>query len=806
MMDPFDTQFLLILAPVLLIVVLFLSFWLLTREASYDEALARHRRQVGLSFTTPAATSRKGDRKKSKKKDCGVVGGGERYGGDSDSELRALELMDAVATSVEELSAALETPSPADTPPALRNRRKKKPQQPTAEDPASTCKSQSPLPFSKLPSPPPAEPVNRKKESERKQRNEADDLQLDTRVDQDPVPVAKNTLETMETKPNKGPTSQDTHTSPIRGGKRRSSSKKQKAEPVLVDEPLIQATVYIPLMDRDAGAPTHSHSEPTSPTKTNHRKQKKEPNKENSWMKLEEVLSCLRRLPLATEEVSSVVAVLSESCPSGLEAWLKSKVDSHPWAQQLQERENQLTMLKREVSVTQGNVKQLRQELQTEKQKTGRVEALHQERCGVLEQELSTLRAQTQSGQQGAQATQTKLQQLEEKASQLENENGILRDAVSRASKQRESEQAAELSRLRLEHTASLQELAEKSTKLQQEEGQRKTLEAQLQDAKSRWEEVQSFLHNANTEKEKLQAVKQELQAQLLLAESEMNSKNQEIQSLHSNLTDTMVSKDQLEQKVLMLMESTQCGRSEDTRQIQDLLTENKSLHVQMEALQSQVASQASRLTHFEELQRLLAEKEMQRKSLEDSLNVERSISAGRESDMQSMHTENLRLKAALQRLQAQLSEQAASQLVLDQFQKSVQEKDEKIRRTVEDLLEASLAKIAEKEEELKVQEEEVKRLREESVTLKQEVEALGSTEQAPMQATVEDLLKTVEEKEGRLEAELQIRSAQEETIKALEQQVEALGAELEQRGLREAEELQELQARLSAREKRCSP
>lgn len=112
--------------------------------------------------------------------------------------------------------------------------------------------------------------------------------------------------------------------------------------------------------------------------------------------------------------------------------------------------------------------------------------------------------------------------------------------------------------------------------------------QAQLQDAKRRWEELQNYLHNVNAEREKLQASKQgdkmfyhtksfkfllnlpnqsdspgstqqlniyicvvsELHSQLLAVETEMNNKNKEIQTLHGSLTDAMVSKERLEQRV----------------------------------------------------------------------------------------------------------------------------------------------------------------------------------------------------------------------------------------------------------------
>lgn len=104
-------------------------------------------------------------------------------------------------------------------------------------------------------------------------------------------------------------------------------------------------------------------------------------------------------------------------------------------------------------------------------------------------------------------------------------------------------------------------------------------LQAQLQDAKRRWEELQNFLHSVNAEREKLQASKQgnslnmlvllnltdlnhllilficvfvssELHSQLVSAESEINNKMKEIQTLRSSLTEAMVSKERLEQQV----------------------------------------------------------------------------------------------------------------------------------------------------------------------------------------------------------------------------------------------------------------
>lgn len=180
------------------------------------------------------------------------------------------------------------------------------------------------------------------------------------------------------------------------------------------------------------------------------------------------------------------------------------------------------------------------------------------------------------------------------------------------------------------------------------------------QDAKHRWDELQNYLHNMNAEREKLQAAKQgrnphtpsyshqvfcthhlssvscvfsELQNQLMVVESEMTSKNKEIQTLHSNLTDTHIFKEQeqqkakqLEQQVRQLLEASQHTMQPDNQlqeqaQVpeesqyslnskeacmhviwlliitqrclsQDLLNENKMLKVQIDNLQTQLNAQ----------------------------------------------------------------------------------------------------------------------------------------------------------------------------------------------------------------------
>ncbi|KAM3849363.1 kinectin-like [Diretmus argenteus] len=855
--DIYDSQYLLILAPSLVIALMFLFFWLFMKETSYDEVLARQKRDLKLPPSKPD-TRKKNEKKKSKKKESASVGGGGGGGGgESEEDLRDFDVADAASSStpeIEEEPAPVAPPTP--TPPVpvavsteahagLRERKKKEkraakaaaaaaaattpPEEPemNGSKPASR-KAEPPPAVNKHPQPDvqvqaqasvqaqtPPQASGKKKEKKKQKAETVDDQQPEAKVEQAPAPLKKEAPLMAETKALDG--TPPTTTS----GKKKNSAKKQKSEPV--DETHV-------LAESAASANHQAAHNDDVPSKGSGKKQKNETDKENTEVKLKELLSGLASLALSEAEAVSVMALLREKSPNALDAWHKSAARADPAAQ---EKERLLTTLQEEASIAKDKVKQLSQELQVEKQKTSRAEAIMREQRAAMEKEVGGMQAKAQGSYQELQTMQMKFQQvreqLESQITRLQQENGILRDAVSSATNQMESKNSAELNKLRSEYAGLMKELAENNSKLQQEEHQRKSLEvgykqnvsqleAQLQDAKRRWEELQNYLHNVNAEREKLQAAKQELQNQLLAVETEMNNKKKEIQTLHSNLTDTIVSKERVEQKVMQLLEA-QHSMPDDSMQaqVQELLNENKALQVQNETvqvqnenLQAQISSQATHVSHFEELQKLLAEKELQRKSLEDALNAERSSGASRETNMQAMHNENMSLKAELQNLQVQISEQTTSQLALEQIQKSVQEREENIK-TVEDLLKTGLIEVANKEEELKA-------VREESAALKQEMEALQrqAAEQASSEAMVEELQYRIQEKdvklksmEESLQATQDSSSAREKTIEVLEQQLAALQAETEH--LRQKEilqeqnnsstQLQELEAQVAAKD-----
>uniref|UniRef100_A0A9J7XVF0 Kinectin 1 n=2 Tax=Cyprinus carpio TaxID=7962 RepID=A0A9J7XVF0_CYPCA len=866
-LDMADSQYLLILAPSLVIALMFLFFWLFMKETSYDEVLARQKRDLKLPPAKPD-TRKKIEKKKNKKKETGGSGLGGGGGGESEEDLRDFDTSDATSPTLNDedsevvpVSPPVAAPVLAEPPSGIRERKKKekKPKAsptaapaaaptvvplsrttpttpPTSEEPEvngskPAVRKEPPLPLTKQSSPPqrqatpPAPTETTSKKKAKKQKSESEEHPPEVKPDLSPPVVKKEepVIIEVELKAKVGAAPVATAAPPTASSGSGRRKKKQKVEPIItVDEAHVQSSA--PVTQTDSTISTNhqnnqnNEAPPPAPAPTKHgKKQKSETNKENSEVKLKELQASLSGLVLSDSDVVSLVSLLRNKSPNALDNWYKSAAKFEPSAQQLAEKDRLLSTLQEEVSIAKGKVKQLSQELQAEKQKTGRVESVLHEHRVAREKDIMQVKAQSY------QEMQIKFQQIREQLdgqiARLQQENSILRDAVERCSttNQMESKQSSELNKLRSECNGLMKELAETKNKLQQEELQRKSLEvnykqnvSQLEDAKRRWEELQNYLHNVSAEREKLQ----NLQNQMMAVENEITNKNKEIQTLHSSLKDTLIFKEQeqqkvkhLEQKVMQLLEASQHTMQPDNQlqeQVQDLLKENKMLKVQIDNLQTQLNTQATTVSHFDELQKLLAEKELQRKSLEDSLNAERSSSAGRETKMQAIHNENLTVKTDLQNLQAQISEQALS---MDQLKQSLQQRDEKVRM-VENLLESSLIQVANKEDELKA-------IKNDYEDLKQQLEAVQkhATEQVVSTITTQAcLIQEKDEKirsvEESLQSAMNKESERKKAMEDLQQQVETLNTELQLRS-RETQEsnsdlnskIQELHVQLKAKD-----
>uniref|UniRef100_A0A8C3N6Q4 Ribosome receptor lysine/proline rich domain-containing protein n=1 Tax=Geospiza parvula TaxID=87175 RepID=A0A8C3N6Q4_GEOPR len=765
-MEFYESTYFIILIPSVVITVIFLFFWLFMKETLYDEVLAKQKRD--LKFPPSKADKKKTEKKKNKKKEAQ---NGNIHESDSESAPRDFKLSDALSTDEEPVPAV---PSGGTEAPAgLRERKKKEKKHKANQDDhvtkdsegsKSSGKKVDPVPVTKQPTPPSEPTAAKKKPGQKKQKNGMDDQDSKTDSVVSPAKKQEPVLLHQEIKQENV------------SGKKKVSAKKQKVDNVLVDEPLIQATTYIPLMDNsDSG--TLEKREPVEVVKHNvnegiqkssGKKLKNETDKENAEVKFKDFVTSMKNMIFSEDEARCVVEVLKEKSGAIHDFLQKaSKAETAAALHQLQDKEKMLTAVKEEAAVAKEQCKQLSQvntEMLMEKERNGLLTAKMRERINALEKEHGTFQSKIHVSYQESQQMKMKFQQLREQMeaeiSHLKQENGILRDAVSTSTNQMESKQSAELNKLRQDYARLMNELGEKSSKLQQEELQKKNaeqavaqLKVQQQEAERRWEEIQAYLRKRTAEHE---AAQQDVQNKLV-------AKDNEIQSLHSKLTDTMVSKQQLEQRMLQLLEAEQKrATEEDSMQMQvQLIEQNDALNAQLQKFHSQMAAQVQ-----------IAEKDKQIKQMEDSLGNERANLTSKEEELkyrsallgkserhsvyelqmhfffsflQVLQNMNLSLKSEVQKLQALTNEQTNKDLI-EQMEKSMRERDDKIK-TVEELLEAGLIQVATKEEELKA-------LRTENSSLRKELQSLQiqQSEQVPAYG-VSLLFLRIHEKDGKIKS-----------------------------------------------------
>uniref|UniRef100_A0A663LTW4 Kinectin 1 n=1 Tax=Athene cunicularia TaxID=194338 RepID=A0A663LTW4_ATHCN len=757
-MEFYESTYFIILIPSVVITVIFLFFWLFMKETLYDEVLAKQKRD--LKFPPTKTDKKKTEKKKNKKKEAQ---NGNIHESDSESTPRDFKLSDALSTDEEHVAPVPLSVTEAST--GVRERKKKEKKHKAAQDDHVT------------------------KDSEGSKSSDDQDTKTDSVVSpakkQDPVLLHQEIKQENVS------------------GRKKVSAKKQKVDNVLVDEPLIQATTYIPLMDNSDTA-TLEKREAVEVAKQNvnegiqkssGKKLKNETDKENAEVKFKDFVMAMKNMIFTEDEARCVVEVLKEKSSAIHDVLQKaSKAESAAAIHQLQDKEKMLAAMKEEAAVAKEQCKQLTQELVAEKERNGLLTAKMRERINALEKEHGTFQSKIHVSYQESQQMKIKFQQLREQMeaeiSHLKQENGILRDAVSTSTNQMESKQSAELNKLRQDYARLVNELGEKSSKLQQEELQKKNaeqavaqLKVQQQEAERRWEEIQAYLRKRTAEHE---AAQQDVQNKLV-------AKDNEIQSLHSKLTDTMVSKQQLEQRMLQLMEAEQKrATAEDSMQmqVQELIEQNDALNAQLQKFHSQMAAQTSASVLAEELHKVIAEKDKQIKQMEDSLGNEHANLTNKEEELKVLQNMNLSLKSEVQKLQALTNEQAAAAHELERMQKSIHIKDDKIR-TLEDQLREELAQISNTKEEFKV-------LKDQNTTLQAEVQKLQTllSEQAnkdlleQMERSMrerDDKIKTVEEL---LEAGLIQVANKEEELKALRTENSSLRKELQSLQIQQSEQV----------------
>ncbi|XP_065449954.1 kinectin isoform X18 [Chrysemys picta bellii] len=795
-MEFYESTYFIILIPSVVITVIFLFFWLFMKETLYDEVLAKQKRDQ--KFLPSKPDKKKTEKKKNKRKDAQ---NGNLHESDSESTSREFKLSDALIADEEHI-----LPVPlglTEASSSVRERKKKEKKHKTVQEehvskepegskPAG--KKIEPVPVTKQPTPPSEAAGSKKKPGQKKQKNGIDDQDSKSEPFMSPTKKQDPLLFQHEIKQESG------------SGKKKVSTKKQKIDNVaaLVDEPLIHATTYIPLMDNSDLSPLVEKREVADLAKqelteaiqkSGAKKLKNETDKENAEVKFKDFLLAMKSMIFTEDEALCVVELLKEKSSVIQDALQKaSKGDSAATVHQLQEKDKMLAALKEEAVVAKDQCKQLTQELVAEKERSNLVTTKMRERINMLEKEHGTFQSKIHVSYQENQGMKMKFQQLREQMEaeigHLKQENSILRDAVSTSTNQMESKQSSELNKLRQDCARLVNELTEKNNKLQQEELQKKNaeqtigqLKVQQQEAERRWEEIQAYLRKRIAEHE---AAQQDVQNKLV-------AKDGEIQSLHSKLTDTIVSKQQLEQRMLQLMEAEQKRvTAEDSvqLQVQDLMDQKEALKAQLQKFHSQMAAQSSASVLAEELQKMIAEKDKQIKQVEDSLVNEHANLTGKEEELKVVQSMNLSLKTEVQKLQALTNEQAVAAHELERMQKSIHIKDDKIR-ALEEQLQGQLAQVSNTREEFKV-------LKDQNKALQSEVQKLHSllSEQAnkelleQMERSItekDEKIKTVEEL---LEAGLIQVANREEELKALRAENSSLKKEVQNLQIQQSEQI----------------
>lgn len=877
-MEFYESTYFIVLIPSIVITVIFLFFWLFMKETLYDEVLAKQKREQKLIPTK--MDKKKAEKKKNKKKE---IQNGNLHESDSDNVVRDFKLSDALTIDDEQV-----VPVPlnvVETSSIVRERKKKeKKHKPIPEEQVNKesditkiiGKKVEPVPVTTQPTPPSEAVALKKKSGQKKPKNGSDDQDRKVETIMTPSKKQDSLPLLQEIKQESG------------SGKKKVPSKKPKTENVLVDEPLIHATTYIPLMDNTGSNSITDKKgviELIKPDqvdgnqKMGTKKPKTETDKENAEVKFKDFLLSLKTMMFSEDEALCIVDLLKEKSGVIQDALKKSsKGELMALVHQLQEKDKILTVVKEDATATKDRCKQLTQELMTEKERSNMVIARMKDRIGTLEKEHNVFQNKMHASYQETQQMQMKFQQLREQMeaeiAHLKQENGILRDAVSNTTNQLENKQSAELNKLRQDYGRLVNELAEKTGKLQQEEVQKKSaeqavtqLKVQLQEAERRWEEIQSYIRKRTAEHE---AAQQDLQSKFV-------GKENEVQSLHSKLTDTLVSKQQLEQRLMQLIESEQKRVNKEEAlqmQVQDILEQNEALKAQIQQFHSQIAAQTSASVLAEELHKVIAEKDKQIKQTEDSLANEHDHLTSKEEELKEIQNMNFLLKAEVQKLQVLANEQAMAAHELEKMQKSVHVKDDKIRlleeqlqceisnkmeefkilndqnktlrlevqklqalvseqpnkdvveqmekciqekdeklKTVEELLETGLIQVATKEEELNA-------IRTENSSLTKEVQDLKAkqNDQVSFASLVEELKKAIHEKDGKiksveelLEAELLKVANKEKNIQDLKQEIETLREEIGNVQLEKAQQLsitsqiQELQNLLKGKEQQMN-
>ncbi|XP_039594607.1 ribosome-binding protein 1-like isoform X2 [Polypterus senegalus] len=358
------------------------------------------------------------------------------------------------------------------------------------------------------------------------------------------------------------------------------------------------------------------------------------------YLPFKTLLSTVSSMVFSEGEAQRLIEILTDKAGIVQGTWHTATQKGDPVTalkKQLEEKEKLLSAEQEDAAAAKNKLRELTKELNVERGKVAAAEAKMKEQLTAKEQEIKAMQDRMQASYQDhvneTQQLQTKIRSLQEQLengpnaqlARLQQENSILRDALNQATSQMESKQNAELAKLRQECTKLTKDLGEKSDAFQKEEQQRKVLEAkaaafekqigQLQSSQQETEAtLQKRLDELGEELRKSQSrntsiladlenSKQgmlgltELQAKVSATEVEVKLKSEEVGNLQKKLSEADKEKKELEERIRTIEALLEAGRSKETEKENEI---ERVRAEEQECLQKSLKEKETRISFLE--------------------------------------------------------------------------------------------------------------------------------------------------------------------------------------------------------------
>lgn len=275
-------------------------------------------------------------------------------------------------------------------------------------------------------------------------------------------------------------------------------------------------------------------------------KKKTEPNSADStdgplYLPYKTLLQTVNSMTFSEGEAQRLIEMLMDKAGIVQDTWHMATQKGDPVAalkRQLEEKERQLSTEQEDAVAARTKLREVTKELVAEKAKVFTVEANMNDKLVARDKELAAVQTRMQASYEDhvneTQQLQAKIQTLKDQLengpnaqiARLQQENSILRDALNQATSQMESRQNAEMAKLRQDCSRLTKELNEKSELQQQDEEQKRILE----------EKVAAY----ETQISKLQTLQNETEETLQRRLDEVSEELRKSQSTYTNLLSGM--------------------------------------------------------------------------------------------------------------------------------------------------------------------------------------------------------------------------------------------------------------------------